>query len=47
MVDKFHNIVKQDSGFKSTLTFTSPSKDQHFDGLHVTEAKNHLKGWTT
>ncbi len=35
MVDKFHSILEHDSGETSTSTFTSPSKGQHSNGLHV------------
>ncbi len=35
MVDKFHNILERDSEKTSTSTFTSPSKDQPSNGLHV------------
>ncbi len=40
VVDKFHNINEQDSGFTSTLTSMSPSKYQHFNGPHVTKVKS-------
>jgi hypothetical protein len=43
VVDKFHNISEQDSGFTSTPTFTSPSKYQHFNGLHVTKVESDEK----
>jgi len=39
-VDKFHNRNEHDSGFTSIPNFTSPSKDQHFDGLHVIEVES-------
>jgi hypothetical protein len=35
VVDKFHSKLEHDSGETSTSTFTSPSKDQHLNGLHV------------
>jgi hypothetical protein len=38
VVDRSHNIVERNNGYTYTPTSTSPSKDQHFDGLHVTEA---------
>ncbi len=35
MVDKFHIIFEHDNEETSTSTFTSPSKDQHSNGLRV------------
>jgi hypothetical protein len=35
VVDKFHSILEHDSEETSTSTFTSPSKYQHSNGLHV------------
>jgi hypothetical protein len=40
VVNRFHNIVEQDNGYTYTPTSTSPSKDQHFNGLHVIEANS-------
>ncbi len=40
VVDRCHSIVKRDSGYTYTPTFTSPSKDRHSDGLRVIEANN-------
>ncbi len=35
VVDRSHSTIEQDSGYTSTPTSTSPSKDQHSDGLHL------------
>jgi hypothetical protein len=40
VVNKSHNTIEQDNGITSTPTSTSPSKDQHSDGLHVIEVEN-------
>ncbi len=40
VVDKFHNISGQHNGFTSIPTSMSPSKDQHFNALHVTKVEN-------
>ncbi len=43
VVNKSHNIVEQDNGYTSTPTSTSPSKDQHSDGLNVMETNSAQK----
>jgi hypothetical protein len=40
VVNKSHNTIEQENGFTSTPTSTSPSKDQHSDGLHAIEVEN-------
>jgi hypothetical protein len=43
VVDKSHSRIEHVNGYTSIPTSTSPSKDQHYDGLHVIEVENTKK----